>query len=660
MGQNTSTDSSPGSKPASHDLELFSRKQIIDLFRLRAMHLLSKTELALITQKLNVTAANDANTVITYSDLAYLLQFQNDKLADVLSVHAEFTYAIKILYGSFKILGHLPFLQDCLNPSNDDQLTLNGLVIASLVHMGRLGKIWHDYDYLKLVFMSLTLATNSGPLHTTNEKTANYDLEKHTREVHSEDPHVVELAKLPQGYQDSSPFTTSKRIHWDTFKPLTTYDELEVNSMELSAFDLVQLFTLLLMVYSIPQKSHLAMQLQLQATISKDWSKYESVALELVRYLNIEVTHSNMRTLTVTYDQFRNGVERGLGDFLHVSFNKIFKHGFLSLIVAEGSAEADELNHPEAEQKHVEPNPQNTAKKTKPIKFEETRLVTGATLAYISVFLKTVGTGVRVTPSNLVELYNGSNSGFSIRSLELKIFKWQAPTVFIISGKRLRNKTMATNKRYQLFDSEFPRYFRSSEDHNRDWQSDSDKITYLVYVNQPWRNSNKKNFGDEKTAIMCMLPRYDFFMSRPDPVQQGQLIYFNNLGMGLGFGNDQPVNKNNVRKYLPGSVSLTVEANLEFGVFRHIANSGQNTSSYFRRSEQEAVGVQDYEDRFMITDLEVWGIGSTKELDEQRKQWEWEEKQAKARQSVNMRNLGEDRAFLEMAGLVGNHGGGSV
>lgn len=37
-------------------------------------------------------------------------------------------------------------------------------------------------------------------------------------------------------------------------------------------------------------------------------------------------------------------------------------------------------------------------------------------------------------------------------------------------------------------------------------------------------------------------------------------------------------------------------------------------------------------------------------------------KQAEARQNVNIRNLGEERAFLEMAGLVGNHGaaGGSM
>ncbi|KAM9923335.1 hypothetical protein OXX80_011582 [Metschnikowia pulcherrima] len=131
--------------------------------------------------------------------------------------------------------------------------------------------------------------------------------------------------------------------------------------------------------------------------------------------------------------------------------------------------------------------------------------------------------------------------------------------------------------------------------------------------------------------------------------------------MGIGFGNEQPVNKNNTRRHLPGSVSLTIEANLEFGIFRHIVNAGANTPRFFETSSQDTVRDQDYEDRFMITDLEVWGVGSTKELDEQRKQWEWEEKQAQARQGVNLRNLGEERAFLEMAGLVGNQGsGGSV
>lgn len=614
------------------------------------MNLLSKTEQALITQKLNVAVANDYNTVVTYSDLASLLQLQNDNNTDVLSVHADFASAIKILYESFKVLSNLPFLQDYLDPKYDDQLTLNGLVIAALVHMGRINKIWHDVDYLKLLFISLSLATST--VGNTLDEKSEGDIEKLSRTTCSDGPYVVEALELPHGFQgDTSPDTTAKRIQWNSFKPLKQYDELEVDSMEIAASVLVQVFTLLLISGSIPQKAHLEMQKQLQTDISSKWGEYKLVAVSLVRYLNIEVTSSNMSTVMISFDQFKNGLEVGLRGFVQLGFAKLFKHGFLSLVVAQAADTQEEERKDENDEEK---------KPKRAIKFQETRLVKSATLAYISVFLNTVGAGIAVSPSNLVLLYNGSNSGFSIRSLELKVIKWQAPTIFLVSGKRLRNKTMTTNKRYQLFDSEYPRYFRSIEDPNREWQLDHDKVTYLVYVNQPWRNSNKKNFGDEKTAIMCVSPRYDFFTSRPDPVNQGQLIYFNNLGMGLGFGNDQPVNKNHVRKYIPGSVSLTLEANLEFGVFRHIANSSANTPTYFNRSEQETVRSQDYEDRFLITDLEVWGVGSMKELDEQRKQWEWEEKQAKARQSVNMRALGEDRAFLEMAGLVGNHGGGSM
>ena len=111
------------------------------------------------------------------------------------------------------------------------------------------------------------------------------------------------------------------------------------------------------------------------------------------------------------------------------------------------------------------------------------------------------------------------------------------------------------------------------------------------------------------------------------------------------------------------SVSLTIEANLEFAVFRHLVNLSSSNDKFFHNSQQSHISHEDYEDRFTISTIEVWGLlVSGKELEEQKKQWEWEEKQAEARQNVNIRNLGEERAFLEMAGLVGNHGaaGGSM
>lgn len=612
--------------------EHFTRQQIVGFFQWRAMHLLTQQELSVVTAKLNVTAATDSSAVITYSDLAYLLQLLNDKRADIAAQHADFVYVVRLLYDSFKVWGNLPLLKGALGDAPESQLTLKALVLAALVHLGRMKRLWGAEDPVKLVFLSLAVAVEA-------RKRSH---EKPDEKSAGDEDYVAEvLQRRPSHPEDTTLEDASKRIRWSTFRPLQQYDDLDVDAMLVLAYDLVQVVTLCLIVNSVPRQTHVKMQQQLQRSIADDWAEFQTAAVLLVRYLNIDVAENTLKNVSISYQQFCSGHALGVHEVISLTLTKLFKYGLLLPLVADPTETSEHSDAPS---------------KAEP--FVPSRLMHGATISVLTVFLRALHANVDVSLHNLVPLYNGSQSGFSVRSLELKIFKWQAPTIFLVSGKRLRSKTIATNKRYQQFDAEYPRFFRSTEDPNRKWQLDHDRITIAVFVNQPWRNSNKKNFGDDKTAIMVLLPRCDIYRTRADAVLQGQLIYFNNLGMGLGFGNDQPVNKNNVRKYLPGSISLTIEANLEFGVFRHIASAGANMVQHFTRSEQDGVCNDDYEDRFMITDLEVWGVGSTKELEEQRKQWEWEEKQAQARQSVNIRSLGEDRAFLEMAGLVGNHAGG--
>ncbi len=109
--------------------------------------------------------------------------------------------------------------------------------------------------------------------------------------------------------------------------------------------------------------------------------------------------------------------------------------------------------------------------------------------------------------------------------------------------------------------------------------------------------------------------------------------------------------------FAPGNVSLTIDESFEYGIFRHAGIGGTFRSSNLPINAK----VSEYDDIFSVTDIEVWGCGGDDELNEQLKQWEWEEREAKMRSSINTKNLGEERAFLEMAGLVGNHGasGGS-
>lgn len=661
MGQSASSlDVNSGTLNQNTTLVLFTRKQVIDYFLQKCMAKLTALEIKALTTKLNITNLKDAS-VISHSDLAFLLGILHDKLKDNDLLNPKFGYVVKILYKSFKVLSKFPFLQDY--HSENSGLTLKDLILASFFHSGRYKKtLGSEYDYLKLVFISLSYASSSDDEEAPIK-------EKLTPETKSaiEKPMVAEeyvpgdlenyVIEVVQGANDEE-YNTAHRIKWPTMNQIQSFDEIDVEELVINSHDLVQLFTFFLIIISVPKKKHSLMQQQVINSITKQWDSFEESAISLVRYIDVDLNIGNLKSSSVSYQDFKKGIDNSFDKLFQTGFNSMFKNGLFSSVQTENEPDPGPSDP-------VKPFNNNNAypqKKGRQFpKFEESKLVNQASLSLISNCLENIGSDVNISTNNLVKLYRGSESGFSIRSLELKIFKWQAPTLFLVGGKRLKPKTIQNNKRYQQFIQEYPRYFRTSEESKRNWQNDNDYITYAVLVKQPWRASNKRNFGDENTVIISLSPRLDYYKSITNSLK-GELIYFNNLGLGLGFGNDQPINKNNIKKYLPGDVSLTVEANLEFAVFRHIANISSNASSYFQKSQQKQVSKEDFEDRFMITDLEVWGVGSTQELEEQRKQWEWEEKQAEARQSVNLKTMNEDRAFLEMVGLVGNNNasGGSV
>lgn len=581
----------------------FGPAELATLFQQRCLLLLKQQEAVALVSKLNVTTLADAK-VISPGDLGVLL------FGDVDS--PELDAAVRLLYRTFNVLRKFPFLDAA---DGGAAMSIGDLVVAATFHSGRYKRLLPETNYTKLVFVTLALTAT--------------DLEKKEQEPGAISAHL----KFPVEETDGPEIVASKII-WKALE-CTNIDNYQLD-LTVAAADLHQLLTLFLVILA-PKKNQRDTKLDLDHDVTI-WKEFEASAMSLLRYFDVTITPAKLKTSQLTYTQFERGLD-AVPDLLQSSFTNIIRKIFSPNIEVEPRDEAPRKKH----------------------KFQDTKLVNHATIALISSVLNP-RSETPITTSNVVKLYAGSEAGFSIRSLELKIFKWQAPTLLIVSGKRLKSKTITTNKRYEQFNSEYPRFFRPSDDHIRDWQSDNDKLTYVVAVNQPWRNSNKKNFGDEKSAVLQVLPRLDYYESIHSSVLKGELTYFNTLGLGLGFGNSQPIKKNGMAKYFPGDISLTIEANLEFAVFRHLVDLKTNATTYFKNSKQSQVLNLDFEDRFMITDLEVWGVGSTKELDEQKKQWEWEEKQAQARQSVNIKSMGEERAFLEMAGLIGNHNtsGGSV
>ncbi|RLV93965.1 Restriction of telomere capping protein 5 [Spathaspora sp. JA1] len=626
MGQSSS--SSAGST-SQQPVEQFTKDQLNKLFYARCISLLKPIELAFLRSNLNIDPEQDQiSRVITKLELASLLKLAHTE--EDLSKGVELSHAIDIVYKSLEIIGGLPFLEN-----THQGLSLEGLVVGVIFYSGRYKKIFNTFDFMKLFYLSLVLPEQSEASETGSLEGGNQEIGSGKEGGVDQETSISVEMLLPIQPEDS-PELKAKKVNWSNLPSIA----LDVPLPSLSAAKFQSVITLLLIQSSINKQ---AWDVQIETILSK-WDQFTKYSKYLSTFLNLNIKQED----SITFEQFQT-INNLIPDFIPTNLLNLMTNGIISTRLRKRKSIPEPLTEP------MTPPP--TSSRHKFPEFVESKLVNPAFLAYVSLLLAR-----SISPQNVVKLYAGSESGFSIRSLESKIFKWQAPTLFIISGKRLKSKTITTNKRYQTFDHEYPRYFRTSEQTLRPWQVDGERVTYAVYVNSPWKNSNKVNFGDEQTTILKIQPHADKFSSLHNSVILGKSIYFNSLGMGIGFGNSQPLNKNGTRKYFPGDVSLTIEANLEFAIFRHVLQSSSpQVQTYFDRSVHQDIRNEQYEDRFIITDLEVWGVGSFRELVEQQREWEWETQQAEARQSVNIRSLGEERAFLEMAGLVGNHGsGGSV
>lgn len=403
-------------------------------------------------------------------------------------------------------------------------------------------------------------------------------------------------------------YSANGSIAWDELPVANEEDNLDIPQMVIPADDLLEIMAFFLAIarFEAPQS------LSVYSESLHHFDKYKKQAFNILKTMNTSVKMNSIDEFTVNYEQLSTVV------------TSVASHLFdpLKFIL-------EQLLYSETTDEKAPPVPTIS------------RLVNEFTLSQLSTFLKP-----ELVYSRIRKLYVGSDSGFSMRSFESKAFKWNAPTILLIKGKRVSDKN--TNPRYKKFDENFPRYKGGVEDH----ATDSDELIYGVYLEQPWKITNKDTFGTPNTMIFQISPVQRIFESS---ISAKHFVYFNTLGGGIGFGSEQPKLKNNFIRYSPGNVSLTLDASLEFAVFRHLGLGGE-----FRSKKADEV-QQEWEDRFILSDVEVWGCGGAKELADQNKQWEWEQKDAKRRQQIDLKSLGEDRALLEMAGLIGQHqSGGSV
>ncbi|SCV38627.1 probable Restriction of telomere capping protein 5 [Fusarium fujikuroi] len=298
--------------------------------------------------------------------------------------------------------------------------------------------------------------------------------------------------------------------------------------------------------------------------------------------------------------------------------------------------------------KHQNDTPATTSsqKVAQPLLTDTGEILNQNTLSQISFFLPGTDLFRRVRL-----LYSGNDAGFSMGSFQTKVFNWQAPTLLLVSGTRLGDEPEGGQE--SSFAASLPpkRFPRGSK---------SDRLTFGVYVREPWKHTHRECFGDSETTLFQLEPIHDVF---PASTINKDYVTFTKAPahhpmMSFGCPHPHPSQAHRKADILRlGPVSLLLDDSFEFAVFNHdfTSRGGAFHSSVVRK--------YDFQDRFQIESLEVWGCGGDKEAQAQAEKWAWEEREAEARRKINLGNgdIEADRALLEMAGLIGgNRSGGSM
>jgi len=252
-------------------------------------------------------------------------------------------------------------------------------------------------------------------------------------------------------------------------------------------------------------------------------------------------------------------------------------------------------------------------------------------------------------------LYSGDEDGFSMGSFETKVFNWRAPTILLVSGIRLYDESSSGAESAFLSTLPPKRFPHGSG-------GEAERLTFGIYVGQPWKHTHRECFGGDDTLLFQLAPIHDVFHAsslNTDYVSFTKpSASTSQAGISFGCPPPQPTQAYRRSNMVSlGPVSLMLDSSFEFGCFNHDYNS---RGGAFQTS---SVRKFNFQERFEVTNLEVWGCGGDDEAKHQAERWAWEAREAEARRRINLGtgDIEADRALLEMAGLIGgNRSGGSM
>ncbi|KAK1255137.1 hypothetical protein MKX08_009132 [Trichoderma sp. CBMAI-0020] len=557
-------------------------------------------------------------------DIRYL---KEDTIARFLEI-PDILGASPVIFHMVSYLGAFPFLQEA-----PVVLELAQLIMVVVIMTERYKRVLAkgSTDRTKLLFKSLAV----------------YDRKVMESETNEQDSSPDSARKQPTAQSQSKGFAVDQPGLGDEDE-----DEEDDDDLVLTAFELLNVneavkrgdvstiheaiiptdnFRKLIMLLL------LAAPLDPQESLSQYSTRVADQELELLRataecvlaaFVNVETSPG------IRYTRFKTVIP-ALFPNLFSGFNGLFEHFLFS----------KDLDF--SKRKDSKPGePQYIGKIAQPLLPTPGDILNEHTLSQLSLFLPGSSLFRRVRL-----LYSGNEAGFSMGSLESKIFNWRAPTILLVSGTRLEDTPDGGQE--ASFAASLP---PKRVPHG----SKSERVTFGAYIREPWKHTHRECFGDSETVLFQLEPIHDVFTA--STINTDYVTFTKPPGNRpcLSFGCPHPKPTQSNRKqglHALGAVSLLFDESFEFGVFNHDYKSrgGAFHTSIVRKF--------DFQDRFRIESLEVWGCGGDDEAKAQAERWAWEEREAEARRKINLGtgDIAADRALLEMAGLVGgNRSGGSM
>ena len=351
----------------------------------------------------------------------------------------------------------------------------------------------------------------------------------------------------------------------------------------------------------------------------------------------------------IDYNSFIAIIDTSL-PFLFEGLSPLFEHFLFS-------KNLDLSRHRSPSSTSLDPSPQPSHPWSplplEPLLQAEGEILTLEILSQLSFFLKSTDLFRR-----LRLLYLGAEAGFSINSISQKVLNWQAPSILLVSGTRLPPSPQDLSSRQQAFVDTLPPK-KLPQSSKGDTSNNDNRLIFGLYLDVPWKQTHKEAIGTDRTLLFQLEPVHEVFRAS---TLNRDYVTFSRSGLGVGCPVPRRSRASSVSGSLDssraalGPVSLFLDENLEFGVFTHeMSGGGAFGTSKTRKA--------DWQDKFEIDAIEVWGCGGDEEAERQRERWKWEEREAAARRGVSLgRDKEADYALLEMAGLVGEHGnsGGSM